>query len=259
MANKIRAIIADDEPLARRGIRQLLEQHDDIDVVAETRNGRETVRAVRELKPELVFLDIQMPLLDGFGVLRSIGTKCMPAVIFVTAHDEFAISAFDAHALDYLVKPLKKARFAAALERMRERRRSMGAFELSRKLSALLAEREKERLKQRIVVPTSTGDLIIDAEEIDWIEADDYYAAIHARKQCHLVRESLTSLGQRLDPARFARVHRSAIVNIDRVVEVRNVQSETILLLNDGTRVRVSRRRRSRTKQIVQRRCNADR
>src|SRR5437762_2038464 len=120
--DKIRAIIADDEPLARRGIRQMLEPYDDIDVIAEARNGRETVRALRELKPDLIFLDVQMPALDGFGVLETIGPKHMPAVIFITAHDEFAVRAFDAHALDYLVKPLKKSRFAEALERMRERR-----------------------------------------------------------------------------------------------------------------------------------------
>src|SRR5262249_51696621 len=208
MTGKIRAIISDDEPLARRGIRQLLEQHDDIDVVAETRDGRETVRALRELKPELVFLDIQMPVLDGFEVLRAIGAKHMPSVIFVTAHDEFAVRAFDAHALDYLVKPLKKARFAVALERVRDQRRSANGFELSRKLQALLAEREKQQRTQRIVVPVSTGDLIIEADEVDWIEADDYYAAIHTRKQRHLVRESLTSLAHRLDPTRFIRVHR---------------------------------------------------
>src|SRR5215471_16782999 len=137
--DKIRAIIADDEPLARRGIRQLLGPHADVDVVAEARNGREAVRALRELKPDLLFLDVQMPELDGFGVLREIGPRQMPAVIFVTAYDEFAVRAFDTYALDYLVKPLQEARFARALERMRERLRSSEAVELSRSLSALLA------------------------------------------------------------------------------------------------------------------------
>src|SRR5260370_36775852 len=141
----MRAIIADDEPLARRGIRQLLGPHGDIAVVAETKNGRETVRALRELKPELVFLDVQMPELDGFGVLREIGPKHMPAVIFVTAYDEFAVRAFDAHALDYLVKPLELARFCEAVERVRERLRSTRAVDLSRKLGALLAAQETQR------------------------------------------------------------------------------------------------------------------
>src|ERR687883_236484 len=168
--DKIRAVIADDEPLARRGVRQLLVAHSDIAVVAETRNGRETVRALRELKPDLLFLDVQMPVLDGFGVLREIGAEHMPPVIFVTAYDEFAVRAFDAQALDYLVKPLEVARFTEALERARERMRSAEAVELSHKLSALLATREKERGRQRVVVSTPTGDLVIDSDEIDWIE-----------------------------------------------------------------------------------------
>jgi two-component system LytT family response regulator len=249
--DSIRAIIADDEPLARRGIRQLLAPHTDVVVVAEARNGRETVRALGELKPDLLFLDVQMPDLDGFDVLREIGAKYMPAVIFVTAYDEFAVRAFEAHALDYLVKPLGEERFAQALEHMRERLRSARAVDLSRKLSALLAAREKERARQRIVVPTSRGDLVIDADEIDWIEADDYYAAIHARQGRHLIRESLASLEQRLNSARFVRAHRSAIVNVDRVREVRNEQGETILLLGDGVRVPVSRRRRARVTRLI--------
>ena len=246
MVNKIRAIIADDEPLARRGIRQMLSPHDDITVVAETRSGRETVRALRKLKPELVFLDVQMPELDGFGVLREIGSKHMPAVIFVTAYDEFAVRAFEAHALDYLVKPLEESRFADALHRMRDRLRSVKAFDLSRKLSALLARHEQDRAKQRILVPTPAGDLVIDADEIDWIEADDYYAAIHARQGRHLVRESLTSLEQRLDRNRFVRTHRSAIVNVNRVSEVRKETGETVLILRSGVHIPVSRRRRAR-------------
>src|SRR5919199_87748 len=142
--DKIRAVIADDEPLARRGIRQLLGPHRDIAVVAEARNGRETLRALRELRPDLLFLDVQMPDLDGFDVLREIGAKSMPAVIFVTAYDEFAVRAFDAHALDYLVKPLVESRFNEAIERVRYRLRSAEAFDLSQKLSALLERQERE-------------------------------------------------------------------------------------------------------------------
>ena len=244
--HKIRAIIADDEPLARRGIRQLLAPHDDILVVAETKNGRETVRALRELKPELLFLDVQMPDLNGFEVLREIGSESMPAVIFVTAYDEFAVRAFDAHALDYLVKPLVESRFAEAIKRVRDRVRSAEAFDLSRKLSALLAKQEKAQARQRILVPTATGDLVIEPDEIDWIEADDYYAAIHARHGRHLIRESLASLEQRLDRNRFVRTHRSAIVNVNRVGEVKKEEGETLLVLRDGTRIPVSRRRRAR-------------
>ena len=245
---KIRAVIADDEPLARRGIRQLLATEQDIDVVAETRHGRETVQAVRSFRPDLLFLDIQMPVLDGFAVLRSLGAARLPAVIFVTAYDEFAVRAFEAHAVDYLVKPIEEARFAAALGRTRERMRSMAALELTERLSSLLSTEERERLTKtlapaRVVIPTSTGELILDAGEIDWIEADDYYAAIYARGRRHLIRQSLTVLEQRLD-SRFVRAHRGAIVNIDRVRELRADAGDTVLLLRDGTRVPVSRRRR---------------
>lgn len=252
--DNIRSIIADDEPLGRRGIRQLLIRHPDIEVLAETRNGRETVRAIRELRPQLLFLDVQMPELDGFDVLREIGPRAMPAVIFVTAHDEFAVRAFDAHALDYLVKPLEEKRFAEALERMRERIRSVKAVDESKKLSALLAARDQERSKQRIMVPTSAGDLVLDADEIDWIEADDYYAAVHARHGRHLIRESLASLEQRLDSSRFLRAHRSAIVNVDRVREMTSDQGETLLVLSDGVRIPVSRRRRAQVTRALRRR-----
>jgi two-component system LytT family response regulator len=255
----IRAVIADDEPLARRGIRQLLTPHHDVRVVAEARNGIETARAVRALHPDLLFLDVQMPELDGFGVLRELGVEQMPAVIFVTAHDDFAVRAFDANALDYLVKPVEEARFAQALERTRERMRSVEAVARSEKLAALLAMHERASdatgaPKQRLLVPTSTGDVVLDTSEIDWIEADDYYAAIHARGRRHLIRESLASLEQRLDAARFVRAHRSAIVNIDRVRELRaasDSSGETVIVLRDGTRVPVSRRRREQVARLL--------
>ena len=247
--NRIRAVIADDEPLARRGVRQMLSAHRDFLIIGEARNGREAVQAIRKLKPDLIFLDVQMPVLDGFGVLKAIGPKNMPSVIFVTAYDEYAVRAFDAHALDYLVKPLEVARFAEAVERVRQRLASSRAFELSRKLSAMLASRD--RLKPRIVVPISNGELVLDVDEIDWIEADDYYAAIHARGGRHLIRESLSSLAKRLDSSRFLRVHRSAIINLDRVREVVCKEGRTFIVLPNGVRVRVSRRRRSTTRKIL--------
>ena len=245
----IRAVIADDEPLARRGIRQLLASQRDVDVVGEARNGRETLHQVRTLRPDLLFLDVQMPEPDGFGVLAALGTAAMPAVIFVTAYDDFAVRAFEAHALDYLVKPIEEARFAEAVQRTRDRMHSLAAVELSRRLSTMLSEREREHLTRgiasaRIVVPTSSGELVLDTAEIDWIEADDYYAAIHARGRRHLMRQSLSLLEQRLDATRFVRAHRGAIVNIDRVRELRGDAGDTVLVLRDGTRVPVSRRRR---------------
>ncbi|HEV8366561.1 MAG TPA: LytTR family DNA-binding domain-containing protein [Pyrinomonadaceae bacterium] len=206
---------------------------------------------MRELKPDLLFLDVQMAEMDGFDVVREIGAKHMPAVIFVTVYDEFAVRAFDAQALDYLVKPLEIARFAQALDRMRQQLRSAEALDVSRKLAELLAAREQERVKQRIVVPTSTGELILDVDEIDWIEADDYYAAVHARAGRHLIRESLTSLEQRLDRSQFLRTHRSAIVNVDRVCELRKEAGEAFLILRNGVRIPVSRRRRPRVTRLL--------
>jgi len=170
------------------------------------------------------------------------------------------VRAFDAHAIDYLVKPLREARFAEAVQRVRERLRSADAVTLSRQLSALLATTADARLApqaatgRRLVVPTSTGELVLDAEEIDWIEADDYYAAVHTRGRRHLIRESLSSLETRLDPARFVRVHRSAIVNLERVREYRSdAPGECAVLLRDGTRIAVSRRRREQLVDLLRR------
>ncbi len=242
--SEIRVLVADDEPLARRGVRQLLAPHRDMTVVGEARNGGETLRALDLLSPDLLFLDVQMPEMDGFEVLRARRADRMPAVVFVTAHDRFAVRAFEAHALDYLVKPLHVERFDAALQRVRERLRLMGAAGLAARLTALLeayqAEREKAGV-ERLVVPIATGDLVVQVAEIDWISADDYYACLHIGAKSHLLRESLASLETRLDPHRFARVHRSAIVQIDRIRELRGDE----VVLRDGMRVAVSRRRRA--------------
>jgi len=239
-----RIVVADDEPLARRGVRQLLAPHRDMTVVGEARNGPETLTALDALSPDLLFLDVQMPGMDGFEVLRARGADRMPAVVFVTAHDQFAVRAFEAHALDYLVKPLHVERFEAALQRVRERRRLMEALDLAARLTALLqaekAQREQSGLG-RLVVPIATGELVIPVSEIDWIGADDYYACLHVGAKSHLLRESLASLEMRLDPRRFARVHRSAIVQIDRIREFHDDE----VVLRDGTRVAVSRRRRA--------------
>jgi len=216
----IRVVIVDDEPIARRGIRQLLSPHTDVEVAGEARNGIEAVRVLDALKPDLVFLDVQMPEIDGFEVLRRI--RHAPDVIFVTAHDTFAVRAFEERALDYLVKPVHAARFEEALARARERLRT------------------KERGPRSLVVPANGSDLLIDVADIDWIEADDYYAAIHARGGRHLVRESLASLESRLASRCFVRVHRGAIVNLSRVAEIR----EASIVLRNGDEIPLSRRRR---------------
>ncbi len=241
---EIRVLVADDEPLGRRGVRQLLAPHRDITVVGEARNGAETLMALDALSPDLLFLDVQMPEMDGFEVLRARGADRMPAVVFVTAHDQFAVRAFEAQALDYLVKPLHVERFEAALQRVRERLQLMEAAGLAARLAGLLEAEQAEREKRgvdRLLVPIATGELIVPVETIDWIAADDYYARLHVGPGSHLLRESLASLETRLDPRRFVRVHRSAIVQIGRI---RELHSDEVVLHN-GTRLPVSRRRRA--------------
>jgi two-component system, LytTR family, response regulator len=223
---EIRALIVDDEPLARRGIRQLLAREPDMVVVGECRDGRAALSALEGLAPDLVFLDVQMPELDAFGIIRERGADRMPIVVFVTAYDAFAGQAFEAQALDYLVKPLVAARFAAAMTRVRERVR--------------------ERHQNRLVVGTPTGSLVLSAGEINWIEADDYYSRVHTSGARHLIRESLASLSRRLDASQFVRVHRGALVRLDRIREVRSTsRGETVVVLRDGTTIPVSRRRRA--------------
>jgi two-component system LytT family response regulator len=245
--NKIRILVADDEPLARRGVRQLLAPHADMTVVGESRNGPDTLRALDALAPDLLFLDVQMPEMDGFEVLRARGVNRMPEVVFVTAHDQFAVRAFEEHALDYLVKPLKVERFEAALERVRERLRLMQAGEIAARLAALLAAERAARERngiERLLVPTSMGELVVPVADIDWIGADNYYARLHIGGKSHLLRESLTSLDARLAPSRFVRAHRSAIVQLDRVRELRTSLRGSQAILRDGTLIPVSRRKR---------------
>ena len=226
-----RALIVDDEPLARRGIRQLLGPYPDVRVVGECRDGREALRALASHQPDLVFLDVQMPGLDGFGLIRVQGIERMPLTVFVTAHDEFAVQAFETQALDYLVKPLSEGRFKTTMKRVLERLRA--------------------RLGGRLAVPTDAGELLLDAGEIDWIEARDDCADIHAGVERYRVRASLTALERRLDPLRFVRVHRSAIVRFDHVRELVTAGQDgaTVVRLRDGTELPVSRRRLSDLRQ----------
>jgi two-component system LytT family response regulator len=249
----IRVLLADDEPLARLGLEQLLAAHADCRIVASCRNGRETVRALRTARPDVAFLDIHMPGLDGFAVLKDLEDGTAPVVVFVTAYDEFAVRAFDEHALDYLLKPVSQARFDRALERVREKLRADHALRQSRQLTSFQGGTAAG--PQSFVVPTATGDLVLDTGEIDWIEAEDYCAAVHARGRRHVIRESLTSLERRLDPARFVRVHRSAIVRLDHVRELRaDGPGGALIILRDGTHLPVSRRRRRRVVALIRHR-----
>ena len=264
----LRVLIVDDEPLARRGIRQLLAQEPDAIVVGESRNGREATRALRELQPDLVFLDVQMPDLDGFGVLREHGVERMPMVVFVTAHDGFAVQAFEAHAVDYLVKPLNAARFARTMTRVRDHHRAGAAVQLATQLSAMLTTLGTglpvspgqprwpgldTRYTRRLVVPTPTGDMVVNVDTIDWIEADDYYVRLHMGRSQRLLRQSLATLADQLDPAVFVRVHRSAIVRLERIRRVQGAGRRVEVVLKDDTHVAVSRRRSAHLRTLIRR------
>jgi len=235
---EIRALVADDEPLARRGVLQLLEPFGEVRVVGEARDGREAVELLRTLRPDLLFLDVQMPELNGFDVLERALVHEVPAVVFLTAYERFALEAFDVDAVDYLLKPVRRARFARCMERVHDR---IEQWRLRKGAAGA-----DEDLPRTVVVSVREGERVLRPEEIDWIEADDYYAVIHTGGERHLVRESLASLEERLPAASFLRVHRSALVNLARVRALEeDGEGGTRLALRSGALVPVSRRRRS--------------
>lgn len=243
----LRALVVDDEALARRGVVQLLAAHDDITVVGECRNGADALAMLSREPVDLLFLDVQMPGVDGFGVMRELpqvlGGRSMPVTVFLTAYEEFALAAFEVEAADYLVKPVSEARFGATLERAR-RRLAMPTREASPAAT-------RKEAAQILAIPSARGQRIVSIDEIDWIGADDYYAAIYASGRRSLLRETMASLEGRLDPACFVRIHRSAIVNVARVLEVVTTSGDTWVLLRDGTRLPVSRRRRAALKRSL--------
>lgn len=241
MAHVVKVAIVDDEPLAREGLRTLLTGDRDVEVVAECADGQAAIEAIRRTKPDIVFLDVQMPDLDGFDVLRALAGEPLPAVIFVTAYDKYALKAFEVHAVDYLLKPFHDERFAEALARAKARR----GENMTERIARLLDERKPKVM--RVLVKTGGRVLFIRADEIDWIEAADYYVKLHVAGKVHMLRESMAALEARLDPDVFFRVHRSAIVNLERVRELQPFsRREHVLVLRDGTRLRLTRSRRER-------------
>ena len=261
----IRAAIVDDEPLARRGIRARLERAGGYAIVAECASGREAIDAIRQHSPSVVFLDVQMPGIDGFGVIDAIGADQMPVVIFVTAYDMHALRAFEAHAFDYLLKPIDDDRFASTIDRARRRVTEHEESEVARRLAALMHDirpslEGQERLVRRaegdapaapvpnrIVVKDRDRVIFIDIGDIDWIGADGDYVRIHTAGKSHLVRDTMAAMEQRLDASAFVRIHRSTIVNVSRIKELRPYSSrEYAVILRDGTRLRLSRRFRDR-------------
>ncbi len=241
----LRAVVVDDEPLARESLRLLIARDPDFTVAGEG-NGVDAPALIARTRPDVVFLDIRMPELDGFGVIEAVGIDAMPAVVFVTAYDTYALKAFDVHALDYLLKPFDDVRLSQTLQRVKSRLRASNPPSSADRLMALLEEREKSaRFARRFLVRVREKVVVVRTEEIDWIEAADYYASIHTATGSYLLRETMTELEHRLDPERFFRVHRSAIVNLDRVREVHPLfRGDCTLVLSNGERVKLSRNRR---------------
>ncbi len=246
--NPIRVLIVDDEPLVRRGLATLLAEEPGIEVVGEARNGTEAVTQIRNNRPDLVFLDVQMPGLDGLGVLSALGPEERPAVVFVTAFDQYAVRAFDLHAVDYLLKPFDDERFRTALIRVRDRLQAGGAARERAAIAAVLAElRGTPAGPDRLAVREQGQIVLVPVDEIDWIEAADNYVRLHRGKQYHLLRESLNRLEATLDRRRFARIHRSAIVNLTRVRALEPIPGgEYDVILADGRRLTLSRGYRDR-------------
>jgi two-component system LytT family response regulator len=281
-SNKIRTLVIDDEPAARRGVTMLLERDPDIVVVGEAASGKEAARKILAEKPDLVFLDVQMPEMNGFKVIESVAAQHMPAVIFVTAYDQHALQAFEVNAVDYLLKPFEDDRFWAAVRRAKAEivRRQTDA--LSNKLSHLLSYLQSNTTpgkdapasaapapapaapaapvpaptdaitRDRILLKSGGEIYFLKAEEIDWIEAEGDYMKFHAGGRVHLLRETMGNLEERLDPKRFIRIHRSTIVNIDRVKKLSpSFAGEYAVILHDGTKLRLSRGYHERLQELM--------
>jgi two-component system, LytTR family, response regulator len=240
---KLRTLIADDEPLARERLRFLLAEDDEIEIAGECRNGREVVAALKEKRYDLLFLDIQMPGKGGFEIIEQIGPANMPITVFVTAHNHYAVKAFEVHALDYLTKPVEPERLRAALVQVKEKIEAKAALNTHAQLSSLLAGMNgSEGYPQRILVPNGSKDSFVATSEIEWIEAADYYARIHVGHKTLMLRETIKQLSASLDPKRFVRVHRSAIVNVERVREIlREGRTEGWVVLSNGERLKMSK------------------
>jgi len=228
---KIRAVVVDDEPLARSSLKVLLGRDPEIELVSECGSGIEALREIRGKKPDLVFLDVQMPECDGFDVLEQLGKDLPPAMVFVTAYDQYALRAFEAGALDYLLKPFDNARFGKSLERAKERI-ALGKDAAPRKI-------------ERLAIKNAGEILFLKISEIDWIEAADYYVCLHVGARTHLLRRSMNEVEEELGAGMFCRIHRSAIVNLERVNRLEtSEEGGTDVVLGDGTRLGLSRRYR---------------
>jgi len=258
-AGRFRALVVDDEPLARSTLHSLLSQDPSVQICGECARGDEAVDAVRTAHPEILFLDIAMPGLNGFEILDQVGSGALPVTIFVTAHDDHAIRAFEVNAIDYLLKPFDDRRFFQALERAKKQVRQLRVQALVQQISTAV-EGEAEpagagkgaAYLERLVIKSASRLILVPVDEIDWVQAQDYYVEIHAGGASHLLRESLQDLESKLDPRRFVRIHRSAIVNLSRVKELHTTShGEYAVLLLDGHRLKLSRTHRARLESLL--------
>jgi two-component system LytT family response regulator len=250
---RIRALVVDDEPLARRRIRQLLAHDQEIETVGECADGAEAVAAINSHAPDLVFLDVQMPELDGFDVLARLDHARLPLVVFVTAYDSYALRAFEVSAVDYLLKPFDRRRFATALTRAKSRLAQGRDTELTERTLALLEElRARESHVERLMIKSGGRAFFVKTEEIDWVEAEGKYVRLHAGRESYLLREAIGSLEAQLDPKKFLRIHRSSIVNIDRVRELQPwFHQDYRVILRDGTELILSRSCRKKLAELL--------
>ena len=247
---KTSVLIVDDERLSRKRMRRLLAAEEDLEVVGECANGQEAITAINQRRPDVLFLDIQMPQMDGFEVLQAISFARVPIVIFVTAYDDYAVRAFDVHAFDYLLKPFDRKRFQETLQRARAQLQQLQSGEINQRLFALLESLNgRRRLSDRIAVKTGGHVVFVKTQNIDWIEAADNYVCLHCGGETHALRETMNALEGRLDSSRFLRIHRSTIVNVDRIKELQPwFRGDYLVLLHDGTQLTLSRNYRERLK-----------
>ncbi len=244
---RLKVVVADDEPLARERLNRLIAADPDLEILQECRNGAEVLQTLLSREVDLLLLDIHMPGLNGFDVVKEMGDRKLPMIVFVTAHDSYAIKAFEIHAVDYLLKPVEPDRFQDAIKRVKDRAHMQAALATEEKFASVLTTLESlaatpdPAYTARFVVHSGSKDLFVSVSEMAWIEAADYYVCLHVADKKHLLRESIKKLETQLDPKKFIRIHRSAIVNIDCIREIhREGRSEGWVLLSNGDRVRMS-------------------